>query len=149
MVRTHSASKIFISGLTAILRLSDEYLFSAEEIMTALLSPSDATAVAWEPVPLVEGVSGSASLFCERFRCADLAVGSGNAQAGASKIGMQRGNCVVTFYLFALTSRVPENQVELSRRHHNTCTIASVGRAAGERLGVRPQLRDSLQRPRV
>ena len=46
----------------------------------------------WEPVPLVEGVSGSASLSCERFRCADLAVGSGNAQAGASKVGMQRGN---------------------------------------------------------
>ena len=46
----------------------------------------------WEPVPLVEGVSGSASVFCECFRCADFAVGSGNAQAGASKVGLQRGN---------------------------------------------------------
>ena len=55
-------------------------------------SEGENTTDTWEPVPLVEGVSGSASLFCERFRCADLAVGSGNAQAGASKVGMQRGN---------------------------------------------------------
>ena len=56
----------------------------------------------WEPVPFVEGVSGSASLFCEWFRCADLAVGSGNAQAGASKVGMQRGNWVVMFLICLL-----------------------------------------------
>ncbi len=33
-----------------------------------------------------------AQLGSDCFRCADLAVGSGNAQAGASKVGMQRGN---------------------------------------------------------
>ena len=92
----------------------------------------------------MERASESAS---DRFRCADLAVGSGNAQAGASKVSMQRGNCVVKFYLFALTSRVPENQVELSRRHHNTCTIASVGRAAGECLSVRRPVERFLTAP--
>ena len=67
----------------------------------------------------MERASGSG----ERFRCADLAVGSGNAQAGASKVGMQRGNWVVKFDLPVLISRVPENQVELSSGHHNSCTI--------------------------
>ena len=86
----------------------------------------------------MERASGSG----ERFRCADLAVGSGNAQAGASKVGMQRGNWVVKFDLSAflstafsygitcgegcrqiMISRLPENQVELSSGHHNSCTI--------------------------
>ena len=67
----------------------------------------------------MERASGSG----ERFRCADLAVGSGNAQAGASKVGMQRGNWVVNFDLPVLVSRVPENQVELSSGHHNSCII--------------------------
>ena len=34
----------------------------------------------------------SAQLGSDRLRCADLAVGSGYAQAGASKVGTQRGN---------------------------------------------------------
>ena len=86
-------------------------------------SKGENTTDTWEPVPFVEGVSGSASLFCERFRCADLAVGFGNVQAGASKVGMQRGNWVVKFDLSVLISRIPENQVELSNWHHNSCTI--------------------------
>ena len=67
----------------------------------------------------MERASGSG----ERFRCADLAVGSGNAQAGASKVGMQRGNWVVKFDLSVLISRVSQNQVELSSGHHNSCII--------------------------
>ena len=51
-------------------------------------SEGEITTGTWRRVPFVERASGSG----ERFRCADLAVGSGNAQAGASKVGMQRGN---------------------------------------------------------
>ena len=82
----------------------------------------------------MERASGSG----ERFRCADLAVGSGNAQAGASKVGMQRGNWVVICYLFVflstafsygftfgegcrqiMISRLPENQVDSFSGHRD------------------------------
>ena len=71
---------------------------------------------------IIARVNG-AQLGSDCFRCSDLAVGSGNAQAGASKVGMQRGHSVVQICVLVKISRVPENQVEISDSHHDLFNI--------------------------